>query len=193
MEINKKFKIWEACADDKMRPTLNYIHFKDAHAYASDAHILVKIPIKELLGLTAGEDYIPEALEGHCISGNIWKKLAAQKAAQKGMMELYLPTEEGGAPSFRVHDEEGQDIIFHFAKKGMYTPPYYEGVLKRSTTAEAVTMIGLSEKMLSKLCQALGDTDVKMDFNGPLNAVLVFPKYYDELTNAYGMIMPRML
>lgn len=190
MEINKKFKIWEACADDQIRPTLNYIHFKGESAYASDAHIIVKIPIRELLGLEEGVDnFIIEALEGCCIFGKTWKKLAAQK----GKMEFCLPTEEDGTPFIRVHEDDGQEIIFPFAQKGMYTPPNYEGVLKRSTTAEAVTMIGISGKMLSKLCQALGDTDVKMDFNGPLNAVFVFPKYYDELTNAYGVIMPRML
>ena len=189
MEINKKFKIWEACADDNLCPTLNYIHFKDAHAYASDAHILVKIPIGELLGLTAGEEYIPEALDGSCIFGKTWKKLAAQK----GKMEFCLPTEMDDAPFIRVHEEEGQDIIFPFVQKGMYAPLNYEGVLKRNTVAEAVTMIGLSGKMLHKLCQALGDNDVKMDFYGANNAVLIFPNGYDVETNAYGLIMPRKL
>lgn len=190
MEINKKFKIWEACADDQFRPTLNYIHFKGMYAYASDAHILVKIPIRELLGLEEGvEDFIIEALDGRCIFGKTWKNLAAQK----GKMEFCLPMEMDDAPFIRVHEDDGQEIIFPFAQKGMYTPVNYEGVLKRNTASEAVTMIGLSGKLLHKLCQALGDNDVKMDFCGANEAVLVFPNGYDVETNAYGLIMPREL
>ena len=190
MEINKKFKIWDACADNHFHPTLNYIHFKDAHAYASDAHILVKIPIRELLGLEEGvEDFIIEALEGCCIFGKTWKKLAAQK----GKMEFCLPTEEDGTPFIRVYEDDGQEIIFPFAQKGMYTTPNYEAVLKRNATSEPVTMIGLSGKLLHRLCQALGDNDVKMDFYGANNVVLIFPNGYDVETNAYGLIMPRQL
>ena len=191
MEINKNFKILLAVATDELRPTMNFIHFANGYAYASDSHILAKIPIEELIDFTLDPERSIEEhiaiLNGCSIQGAIWKKIAGCK----DMMKLYPPQVEGDSPYIRVFATDGQDIIYPFAKKDYYKAPNFESVLKRAGEETPISRICLSSGLLHKLSQALGTDCVKMEFNGESRAVFVRPE--SLVSNAIGVIMPRAI
>ena len=189
MEINKNFKIWLAVANDELRHTMGFIHFANGYAYASDSHILAKIPIEELIDFTLDpersiDEYIA-ILNGCSFQGAIWKKIAGCK----DMMKLYPPHAEGDSPYIRVFATDGQDIIYPFAKKDYYKAMDFESVLKRQGGETPISRICLSSGRLHKLSQALGTDCIKMEFNGESRVIFVRPE--SPVSNAIGLIMSR--
>lgn len=48
--------IHKICANDNLRPSLNYVHFVDGYAYATDAHVAVKIKLKSITTLLGEQE-----------------------------------------------------------------------------------------------------------------------------------------
>ena len=72
--FRKEFKIWKACAKKRdKRANLEYVVFKDGYTYASNAHILVKVNVKDLTLLADDEQYA--LLNGYCIHADAIKAL----------------------------------------------------------------------------------------------------------------------
>jgi hypothetical protein len=191
MKINKNFKIWLAVANDELRPAMGFIHFANGYAYASDSHILAKIPLGELIDFNMDPERSIEEhiaiLNGYSIRGAIWKKIAGCK----DMMKLYPPQTEGDSPYIRVFVTDGQDIIYPFAKKDYYKAPDFESVLKRQGGETPISRICLSSGLLHKLSQALGTDCIKMEFSDESKAIFVRPE--SIVSNAVGLIMQRTI
>lgn len=74
--ILTQYKPWEACnkpGEDQVRTTLEYVFFEDGYAYASNAHILARVPLKSISTL---DDDSLALFDGHALHGPLMKYLA---------------------------------------------------------------------------------------------------------------------
>ena len=75
LKINflEDYKLWKACAKkNDVRPVLEYVFFRNGYAYASDAHILVRVPLDLC---TTFPDEQRELLDGYAIHGQMLKNV----------------------------------------------------------------------------------------------------------------------
>ena len=192
MKINKNFKIWKAIKEDEFRPAMEFIHFRNGYAYASDAHILVKIPINELMDFSLDIERTPEEnlaiLDGYSIHAKVWQHLAGVK----GVIKLFPPQYENELPFFSVDIDSGgaQVVRFPVAKKDFYKVPDFDGVLKPEANTETISKIGISISLLNNLAQALGAENLKLEFSAENRKIIVRPLESESM--AYGLIMPRI-
>ena len=193
MKINKNFKIWKAIKENEFRPVMEFIHFRNGYAYASDSHILVKIPIDELIDFSLDIERTPEEnlaiLDGYSIHAKVWQHLAGVK----GEIKLFPPQYENELPFFSVDIDGGgaQVVRFPVAKKDFYKVPDFEGVLKPEANTETISRIGISISLLNNLAQALGTENLKLEFSSENRKIIVHPLEFESM--AYGLIMPRFI
>ena len=67
----KKFKLYDVCSDDG-RENLEYVHFINGYAYASDAHIIVRVPLSVCTSFSEDEY---KKLNGYSIHFSLLKML----------------------------------------------------------------------------------------------------------------------
>ena len=163
------------------------VHFLDGHAYASDGHILVKIPLDYIFIIDIYKepgDQI-DLLNGHCIDASLYKKICSysevwvQKNGDKTQLIVYF-----GDYPIRIDLKKAEDV----------RPPKFESVLKSNDPSEPIDFIGINHKWLSRLASAMGISDVmKISFTGKRTKAFVEPfcEFYGSTMR--GIIMPSMV
>lgn len=183
MKINRKYKIWEATNKDEFRPVMEYILFQNGHAYATNAHILVKIPLDCLFEV---EPYEPEdqlkMLEGCCINARLFKRLCSYGC-------LWVE-EMNGRPHIKVIFMENPIYIPLKSKDDMRFPNF-EAVLNYSGPSEPIDALGISPELLIRLTKAMGVSEkIKMTFTKKNSQIFVEPLEEFYRNTMKGLIMP---
>ena len=183
-------KLWDACLKpDGTRPPLEYVYFENGYAYATNAHILVRVPMCYVA--TFNDDAIHH-LEGHGIHGSLLKRLVS-------LWPLRVETEE-------IIDKDGKEVemVYIYAYDGeneirvtltnpeQVQPPKMDEMFVISGEREPVHKVGLSQKMLNRLTSALGTPKIKMEFVSERTRIIVSP-LEPEFAGAEGIIMPMMV
>ena len=187
MKINKKFKIWEVAEkSDTLRPAMEYICFRNGYAYATDAHILIRVPIEELFeeeALHINAEELKEQLNGVLFHAALWKKVAAFEGLR---IEV-----ENDIPVFKTKINK-HEIIFRFVKDGSpFKYPKAEELFK-AEPKEPVSRIAFPSVLLAKLAAAMGENDIILNFASEKDKILISPLFKGR-TNASGVIMPKMI
>lgn len=185
-------KLHTLCANDTLRPVMQYLEISNGYVYGTDAHILAKIPQSEVFGT----EFFPKDAKFY-IEGKQWK---AQKMYAAHSFVPQVNFEKGGL--IMALDKKGQTLgICQFftqsefeAKVGRY--PDCERVLYSSDVMpENITQIGFNPDLFARLTEALEDKmkTFKLSFFGQRRAILVEHTNPDEYTNGIGVIMPIMI
>ena len=164
-----------ACATDELRPAMEYVHFVEGYAYASDGHIMVKQRIDEYC--TAHDK---ENLTGKCIHRDSFeniRKFDNAKALEDGM-ECW--DNNGGKKAFFPYGTVEEKR------------PNFETVIPDGTT-EHVPFIGINPKYIEIAGKCLvrdKHSPVRMTFRGLGKPITVT---VDGFADQLAIIMPMLL
>lgn len=172
-------QLHKATAADELRPVMNYIHFKNGYAYATNAHILVKAKIEDISSLDFDEIQL---LEGKAISAQNYKEMLKHnwiKVTEKGIVS---------------QGEKEKEITYLFADMdNIGKAPDFERVLN---TEQKVMMdkIAFKPQLFKSLYDALGcdrQNGIRFVFHGEGHPITV-----EENTQLYrditAILMPML-
>lgn len=180
LNFKKDFQLWKACASDPVRPVMEHILLKDGYAYASDAHVLVRVPLEEC---TTFEEDQRALLDGCIIHKSMLKYIV-------GFDIVRVEKTEGGAVYLEAHTGENT-VKVQLGKDGdVLKYPNAEEILKGSKDRTPIQKIGFAPKFIASLTAAMGTDRLKFEFASENSAVFVRP--ISEISNAVGVIMPIM-
>ncbi len=180
LNFKKDFQLWKACATDAVRPVMEYILLKDGYAYASDSHILVRVPLEEC---TTFEEDQRALLDGCLIHKSMLKYIV-------GFDIVLVEKTEDGAVYLKARTGENT-VKVQLGKNGdVLKYPNAEEILKGSKDRTPIQKIGFNPKFIASLTAALGTDLLKFEFASERLAVFVRP--VSATSNAVGIIMPIM-
>lgn len=181
LNFKKEFKLWKACASDLVRPVMEHVLFKDGYAYASDAHILVRVPLEEC---TTFDEEQRALLDDRLIHKSMLKFIVG--------FDIVL-IEKGDDDVVCLKARAGENTVkIELAKNGgKLTYPDAEKLLQSQSDCTPIQKIGLAPKLIASFAEALGTDKLKFEFASERSAVRVCP--LDVLRQAVGVIMPVML
>ena len=180
LNFRKDFKLWKACADDVVRPVMEHILIKGGYAYASDGHVLVRVPLEEC---TTFEDDQRALLDNCLIHKSMLKYIVGFDIVRVEKNEdgvVYLEA-KAGENTLKVELGKNGDVLKY---------PDAEALLRGSSDRSPVQKIGFAPKLIASLTEAIGTKRVKFEFTNENSAVFVRP--LDMSSNAVGIIMPIM-
>jgi hypothetical protein len=161
-----------ACGEDRFREDLQHIHFINGFAYASDAIILIKWPIKKI----ARESEMA-ILEGKRIHKDIWAMI------QKGLFVEF--TED----CIRFHNGKFLVNINYSACGNIEFEKVFSEVKEKK--AEPKEVVGINVNYLKRLIDTMGmGSDVYISFTEQNKASIV--KHREDF-DIVGLIMPVMV
>lgn len=179
MAENQKFNfptpLHLACATDELRPVMEYVHFVNGFAYASDAHILVKQSINEYCTV-----HDKENLTGKCIHRDSFENIRKFDNAKALMDGIECWDDNGGKKAFFPYGTVEEKR------------PNFETVIPDGP-AENVPFIGINPKYIEIASKCLArdkHTAVRMIFHGQNKAIILKAEDYPE---QIVIIMPIIL
>jgi hypothetical protein len=187
----KKFKLYDVCSDDGME-NLEYVHFINGYAYASDAHIIVRVPLSVCTSFSEDEY---KKLNGYSIHFSLLKMLMQFEVVNidegidlddKGETFNYIElTATRGENDVKVVLRRYED-----RDKNLIQAPNFEGVIQRGRENEVpVSSIGFRIKLLKTLSAAMGQEIIFLRFTKANGYIYVIPE--DEtIAGTIGIIMP---
>lgn len=186
--FSKRHQIWRAAAHDEMRPVMNYIFFENGFAYASDAHILVRIPIGYISYFDDDEN---KKLNGHGIYAPAYKFITSLGILQIEECKIKTPKGMEDGICF-VGCMDSCEVRVNLTNPSQHKHPDYDPLFNMPGERTPIKRIGLSQKYLGRLTAALGTPDVKMEFIDNKRSIFVSPISALE-TGSEAVIMPIAL
>ncbi|MBR4758016.1 MAG: hypothetical protein IK084_04325 [Bacteroidaceae bacterium] len=188
LNFKKEYNLPLAC--DNSGKALDNVFFKDGYAYASNAHILARVPLSLCLGLPQEE---AEKLNGFCIPGEILKALYKYDVIHIESGESV--DEETGEPiptcTIRISYEDC-NISLALARNSVVKMPKFEEILKSDSVRTPVKNIGVSVELMHDLSKALNIKSVNMRFTTADKKIYISAAagIEDEWNQPIGIIMP---
>ena len=190
--ILTQYKLWEACnkpGEDKGRTTMDYVFFEDGYAYASNSHILARVPLN--LATTLDDDSLA-LFNGHAIHGPLMKYLA-DLWPLKVEKELISDKEGNVTEKVYIYAWHGEnEVKVTLTNPEQVKAPKFAELFNVPGDRQPISKVGLSQKLLGRLTSALGTTDIKMGFVSESRQVFVSSLHLDQ-EGAEGVIMPMMI
>lgn len=175
--FDKCYKLYMACADEELRPVLGMVHFRNGFAYASDAHILVRVPIDVCWKHIDPEDKLK--LEGASIPAKLLKKIYSYNR-----LRLERDDEKGELRIITKIDYD-VDVVFRILI-GAYKIPNFEAVINQIDEERSVQTIKLNISLLNRLSQALNVNVLKMKFSDDIHKI----RLENLEMGCVGIVMP---
>jgi len=162
-----------ACANDELRPSLNYIYFNGGYAYATNAHILVKNYLKECS--TFSDDDI-EKLNGKFLSPLDYADI----------LKYDIVSVE---PNGLRCKKNNRSVLFYFADVPELKFPNADALIERNISMknEPVEKISINIKLLQQLNKSLYNSD-KCELEFKSEGVVLF-RSKDKFDKGIGLIM----
>ena len=151
-------KLFEACANDSLRPIFSCIHFINGYAYASEGHITIR------QSLEYHTVQCPEMLDGKSIHKDNFKAIMA--------FDMATADEDG----IKCTDTDGRSAFYEYFKLDGDLPNF-DGVFNQELGkgVKSVHFIGFDPLLLIKLSKALysPDGNIRCRFTGIDTFILV--------------------
>lgn len=178
INFNKSVKMHLACSNEKHRPAMNYIYFKDGYAYASNGHIAVKNCIEEICSVYDDEQL--KFLDGKMLHRNQYKEILKYDV---------IEISEDGIEC--IETETKRKSFFYFGDEDLKFPDC-EKVIQNALNASAIPTaeIGFNNNFLEIINKSLFDSDrCRYQFKGTDKAVV----FQSLESKSMGIIMPYLL
>jgi len=176
--FNKNVRIDRICDDTLFRPAHSLVYFKDGYAYATDAHILVRVKLTEISSFQ--EDQL-DLLNGKAIHKSVYSRL------------LPFDRVEITPDGFKARVPEAESFItFGFAglQKDMVSDIEKVLLNAQNNNQEDIKSFGINSSLLKRLDCLFTDTyGVELILKAANRPVLVKWSGHD----AIGLIMPVMI
>lgn len=171
-------KLHLAVAKDNLRPHLQYIQIKGGFVYATNCHILARIPVNEIFG----EQFTNE--DEFYILGEDWKKQKFYKLTdfkKNGNLLEGYDHKWNLEGIVKMKTREEMDNVGRF-------PDCESVIYSCEQPLVALTQIGFNPSLLMDLAEALGEDmgRLVLNFYGTIKTIQVKPKNSKKL----GILMP---
>lgn len=163
----KEFKLYEATAkEDHLRPEMERVHFLGGNAYATDAHVLVRVPLSVCAAFEPEE---AAALNGFCIHRKLLKMIYGFDRVK---VERTMTTEDAYGNMLEEAQVvvyitvvfQAEQIRFRLERSSLPFVEQFEKLLQSETTRNPLSRIGINTSLLAKVSAALNMELVSMDF-----------------------------
>ena len=188
VNFQPEYKLWKACAKESLaRPVLEYVFFRNGFAYASDANILVRVPLN--LCTTFDEESI-DLLDGFAIHASLLKNLVKYEKVEVAH-DIVRRNGEDKVVAVLIAWKENNCVKVYLSDNLSVRPPNFEGILQMPKEVVTVSKIGMYSKRTDTLAEAMGTKRMKMIFTQKDGVIFVHP--VEEDNESVGAIMPLML
>lgn len=183
--------IHHCCGNDPIR-AMHYIHIKNRHAFATDAHVLVHFDIAQVFS-----ESVCEKLEGKLIHKNTWRALCTMASKYKvtGLV-MAVDGETIVAKDFDFQGHRTFDLKTEgLDKKFPDCTKTWNEIIKASNESIEQFKYGLSPEVFGKIAKAIDPQGGLVIFPvRPNMGVLIGgrPQRKDDMV-IYGLCMPTML
>lgn len=183
----KEYKLHKACADDLLRPAMQYVAFKDGYAYATNAFVAIKANLRNVSALSF-EDI--QKLNGYAIHKDQYAELLKFNE---------IEVRDGSIVAKGA--TENAQTIFTLAKivensndkrPGAIRFPDVEALIARDTERCELEGIGINLKLLNNAAAAMGVEGGNIGLLFTAAAGKIFIKS-DRLADVRGIIMPVVM
>jgi len=191
INFKRNFKLFAACekaAELSICHDYEFVYLLNGYAYASDRHILVRIP------LSVCTTFDPEdiaKLDNIRIHASLLKTLYGFNVVSiKEDYDAVGDTYEELQPRHFVQltaEREGNQISVKLYKIDKH--PNFEEVLKIDGDREPIKSLGVRAKLLGTLADAMGSSTIKMRFT-QANRKVFIQDMDDAENSSIGLIMP---
>lgn len=197
INFDRSYKLWSACEDTNLvDDKMEYVYFLNGHAYASNRHIVAKVPL-ELCTTFQPEDY---AKLNNCrIHRTILKMLCSFQVVTISEdwniinHDGKLLNEKGDPERFVQISAARGDNYINVELLQCKAAPDFESIFKIEGEREPIRSLGIRVKFLGDLCAAMGISSVKMRFSQFNGKVFVEDVSSVDGPKASGVIMPLQL
>jgi len=181
----KEFKLHKACANDEIRPAMQYVCFKNGYAYATDAHIAVRARLTDICAL--GEEEISK-LNGHLIHKSQYEQLLKYSCIEIGDGTITLIDPESKARTtiqlFKLA-ESGEEVL-----EGCIRYPNVDAIINQDADHFESDRVRFNYNLLGRLIAAMGmnGSRVGLRFTGKGRQLVVTG--VEPGLDVRGIIMP---
>lgn len=171
-------KLHLAVSKDNFRQHLKYVQIKGGFVYATNCHILARIPVSDIFG----DLFSPE--DEFYFLGDDWKKQGFSKCTDfkrnGNLLEAY-DKKWNLQGIIKMKDKVEMDYIGKF-------PDCEQVIYSSDKPLEAVSQISFNPSLLMDLAEALGEDlgSLVLNFYGKIKTIQVKPKNSNKL----GILMP---
>lgn len=152
--------------ESTLRPKMERVYFHNGCAYATDAHILIKVP---LTYCTPFDEEQIKALNGFCVHAKILKLIYGFDVVT---IERTLTTEdaydnllEEAQPVVYIKAVyQGEQVRFRLEKSDKDFVANFEKLLAAEDGWKPLNKVGINTGLLSKISQAINMSSIQMDF-----------------------------
>lgn len=190
------YQLHKCCADDDLRPVMGYVHFMNGYAYATNAHVIVRAALIEIISECTPE--MVDMVNNHSISAKNFARVIRHKEVEITKDGFVYANEVEGTETLYRWYEISENNMIH--SKDTYKIPNMEAVLpQEKDILVPVDGIGVNVDMLMDLSNAMGGRESKrnvidMYFTGDERAILCRKTWEREITeDVVGLIMPCII
>lgn len=173
----KDYKLFSACEkpESALRENLERVYFHNGCAYASDAHILVRVPLSYC---TSFEEEQIKALDGFCIHGKILKMIygfdvvtVERTTTTEDAYGLQLETPETAVYIKAVY--QGEEVRFRLEKSDREFVSNFDRILATESGHRPLNKVGVDTGSLHRISEALNMSSVLMNFTTAENKIFI--------------------
>ena len=147
--FNPRFKLHKACRNDEYYPRLQYVHFRNGFAYASNAYVIVRARITEIANLPF--DFV-KMLDGYSIRWEDFERILKCD---------HIVVRENGLIYIQISDNSHLQI----GMERIDNLPNFDGLLDKQGTISVNEDICLNPLRLTQMFDAMGaDEEDKIVF-----------------------------
>lgn len=177
MKNTVKHALHKACGKDELRPAFDYIWFHNGYAYATDAHVAVRIPTHEIF--TNDKDAC-KLLDGKLIHRDIWRTMVFGK-------RCLVSTD--GTVKFELNAKKLPSYDVPFSSQGEMRMPSIDAIWPLKKDANPLRRIRVNAMYLLRATQAINIEAPKLTFFYEHKAILVT----HHRTDGQALVMPVMI
>ena len=207
VKFYNKYQLHKCCADDDLRIAMNFVHFMNGYAYATNAHVIVRVALTEMI-----EDCTPEIVEmlnNHSISAKNYARIIRHKQVELTPDGFVYNNEYDRVETlYRMYEiGEGNVIKDYYDKNSTYSKyqpiiPDMERVLPtEKDILVPIGAIGVNLASLNNVSAGMGGENNKrietldLYFTGDSRAIICKKKFYGDnhMEDAIGLVMPCII
>ena len=171
-----------ACGRDHLRPRFSYIEFHDGIAYATDAHVAIRVQLTEVFKC---EPEAAELLTGYRIHANVWRMLKSKRVeiVDKGVL-MFSPSPKH-VPSVVLKLDEVELVNGQSLKSSI------DAIWPKVSDKQALDEIGINPSFFNRVSKAcrFEYSHAKLTFFARNKTILVRSNHGYE-TKSEAIVMP---
>lgn len=182
----KEYKLHKACADDLLRPAMQYIAFKSGYAYATNASVAIKANLRDISSLSF-EDI--QKLNGYAIHKDQYAELLKFSEIEVHDGEIIARGADDAQTIFKltklVENSKNE-------RHGAFRFPDIDGIITDDAKKCKLGEIGINLKLLNNAADAMGmaGENIGLRFTGAAGKIFIKDVYGADVR---GIIMPVVI